>query len=230
MKFTAVAVREGDCFLTEYLKDEKTFRILIDGGKYEEETTKLFNRLKLPNKHINLIICTHYDSDHINGLIGLLNAGYTFDEIWLPEIIGSVAASIGSKCIREVVEEIDKISKEEFEYLKDNSDEYSDEYLKSELEEDLNYNQEFKTNIMSNFNLDNIGLYKNNSFSHSYRKSLFYYNEYGNATNIRFERNAAKCSILDTLSCTSELLSLIALSTYSESKIVWLRNTTSLHL
>jgi phosphoribosyl 1,2-cyclic phosphodiesterase len=34
--------------------------------------------------HVNVLTYTHNDSDHANGVLGLLKAGLTADEVWLP--------------------------------------------------------------------------------------------------------------------------------------------------
>jgi hypothetical protein len=40
-------------------------------------------------------VCTHYDADHINGILGILESqNFTFDEIWLPEILGSLSYTL----------------------------------------------------------------------------------------------------------------------------------------
>ncbi|MDT8719660.1 MBL fold metallo-hydrolase [Clostridium sp. 19966] len=230
MIFKALAVREGDCFLTEYKKNDELIRILIDGGNDKKETVELFEKLKLPDKHINLIICTHYDSDHINGIIGLLEEGYTFDEIWLPEILGSVAAKIGSKGIREVVEELNRISEEEYRQLMK-----FDECLLTEFENDFNNNKEVETDIDINFssNLWGAKTYEYVSFydDYGYENMLNYSNciDCSNHNQCdRYNYMVLKHTIIDTVNKTSMLMSLMISKTYSGSKIVWLKNTNSL--
>ncbi len=90
MWFSALPVHEGSSFLLKYKKST----ILVDGGKDEKHIVQLLKSKRIKNKHINLLICTHYDADHINGIIGVINSGYTFDEIWLPEIFGSLALTV----------------------------------------------------------------------------------------------------------------------------------------
>jgi hypothetical protein len=81
LKFTALDVQEGDAFLLE--KDDK--KILIDGGKDRGN--------KFPEKfsstgitQLDLIVCTHADADHAEGLINLLRSDIelTCQEIWIP--------------------------------------------------------------------------------------------------------------------------------------------------
>lgn len=93
MEFTALAVNKGDSFL---LKDGDNL-ILVDGGANQQHIVRLLNKENL-NNHINLIVCTHYDLDHVNGILGILKSKkYGFDEMWLPEILGSLAYTISEK-------------------------------------------------------------------------------------------------------------------------------------
>lgn len=63
-------VGEGDCLLLNMLKDEITYNILIDCGKYN---TKIEGLLKCYNINtLDKVIVTHIDNDHIHGLIDLL--------------------------------------------------------------------------------------------------------------------------------------------------------------
>ena len=55
----------GDCVFMRLIKDDATFSIMIDCGKYTPEIN-LFIKEKL-HKHIDLLIVTHIDDDHING-------------------------------------------------------------------------------------------------------------------------------------------------------------------
>lgn len=65
----------GDCFLLSIKDDGRTFNILIDGGlgiTYEKFLKSELKSIALQNQKNNLMICTHIDSDHINGLIAFL--------------------------------------------------------------------------------------------------------------------------------------------------------------
>jgi glyoxylase-like metal-dependent hydrolase (beta-lactamase superfamily II) len=78
-RFIAVPVTQGDAF---YLEREG-FSALIDGG---------FNRSALPSMFQEItnrdgsavIVCTHNDADHANGILGFLQAGLRCGEVWLP--------------------------------------------------------------------------------------------------------------------------------------------------
>lgn len=83
--------KSGDCFLIEFTK--AGFRILIDGGFVD--TYRRYLRQYLVNMgregiHINLLIITHIDQDHINGIRALLEENGNaqmpdiiyIDEVW----------------------------------------------------------------------------------------------------------------------------------------------------
>jgi len=78
--FTALPVGQGDAFLVS----STAFSALIDGGR---------SRTSLPtvlSKHrrggvLNVVVCTHNDADHAEGLIGLLESrNIKIDQVWLP--------------------------------------------------------------------------------------------------------------------------------------------------
>ena len=88
MKFTALPVKEGDSFLLETSRK----KILVDTGLDENECRDF-----ILNKNIDrldLVIITHYDKDHVNGLFNLLKSKISITEVWLPEIIGRISKSV----------------------------------------------------------------------------------------------------------------------------------------
>jgi hypothetical protein len=94
MKLTALPVNVGDSFL---LRDEDKI-ILVDGGMHKQNILNLLYQEHIPDNHIDLLVCTHYDADHINGIIGILKSNkFTFKELWLPEILGSIGYTLSKK-------------------------------------------------------------------------------------------------------------------------------------
>ena len=76
---------QGDCIFFSLNEGEESYNILIDCGKYSGECRKTIDKyLDSIGWHINLLIVTHIDSDHILGLISLLdkNKELKIDEIW----------------------------------------------------------------------------------------------------------------------------------------------------
>lgn len=73
----------GDCNVIRLVKDcGAQYAIMVDCGKY---TTLVKEYVRdVLHDHINLLIATHIDGDHILGLINMLNEheGLTVDNIW----------------------------------------------------------------------------------------------------------------------------------------------------
>ena len=86
--FKALAVNQGDAF---YFERNGT-NVLIDGGSSMDVLIKQLNKENI--KRIDIIVVTHNDFDHSNGIIGLLEKKRKFlqpnTEIWLPCSFGSV--------------------------------------------------------------------------------------------------------------------------------------------
>lgn len=77
----------GDCLWISYGEGEETHRILIDGGTAQTYKALRERLLALP-KHercFELVVVTHVDADHIEGIIPLLadkRLGVTVKDIW----------------------------------------------------------------------------------------------------------------------------------------------------
>lgn len=92
-EFVILPAFHGDCILIKtYDIDHNEFTILIDGGTAQTFRYSLKKELKNIS-HINLLILTHIDSDHIAGLIRLFKSSLideiNIDEIWInnPDLI-----------------------------------------------------------------------------------------------------------------------------------------------
>lgn len=78
---------QGDALFIEYGAGAKRHRILIDGGTppTAEAVASRIERLKPSQRHFELLIVTHIDTDHIGGILKFLGdppAGLTFDDVW----------------------------------------------------------------------------------------------------------------------------------------------------
>lgn len=73
-KFTMLPVKHGDCFFLEFGNGKKAFRMLIDGGPAggKEALFKLLEQLEQQKQMIDVLVITHYDGDHIEGVLKLL--------------------------------------------------------------------------------------------------------------------------------------------------------------
>ena len=83
----------GDALLIEYGTAEQTHRILIDGGPYfaYDDPGGLFDRLsQIPEseREFELLVITHVDADHIDGIIRLLQqeGAPRFKDIWFNDL------------------------------------------------------------------------------------------------------------------------------------------------
>jgi hypothetical protein len=80
-RFIALPVGQGDAFYLE----KNGRRILFDGGRYEKVFPETFVHHVGQIKCIDIMVCSHADADHVNGLIGLLESNIvTTREVWLP--------------------------------------------------------------------------------------------------------------------------------------------------
>lgn len=80
MKFIALPVGSGDAF---YAETDDGFRVLVDGGRSRRELPHLF-QLYTRRTDVDVLVCTHNDADHAEGLIGFLESGLFSKELWLP--------------------------------------------------------------------------------------------------------------------------------------------------
>ncbi|SHM38232.1 Metallo-beta-lactamase superfamily protein [Caldanaerovirga acetigignens] len=78
-RFIALPVRQGDAFFfkTQYIS------ILVDGGNSSEFINYIFKRY-IKRESVDILICTHNDADHANGVLGFIESGLGCGEIWLP--------------------------------------------------------------------------------------------------------------------------------------------------
>ena len=78
--------QNGDCLWIEYGKGANRHRILIDGGRSPtyQELARRIHQLDASERHFELLVVTHVDSDHIQGIIPLLQAdfGITYGDVW----------------------------------------------------------------------------------------------------------------------------------------------------
>jgi hypothetical protein len=84
IEVTALPASDGDCLWVEWPHDGRRYRALIDGGRGRTPTRRL-NLLPPDDRHVDLLVCTHIDSDHIEGLINLFTdppAGFTVGQVW----------------------------------------------------------------------------------------------------------------------------------------------------
>lgn len=79
--------REGDCLWIEYGDASRPQRILVDGGRQIAYDTLKARFAELPEdqREFELLVCTHVDADHIEGLLKLVedpDLPVTFRDVW----------------------------------------------------------------------------------------------------------------------------------------------------
>ncbi|GBD26189.1 hypothetical protein HRbin30_01519 [bacterium HR30] len=80
MRFIALPVGQGDAF---YADSDDGFRVLVDGGRSRSQLPQLFRRYT-GSCGVDVLVCTHNDADHAEGLIGFLESELLCSELWLP--------------------------------------------------------------------------------------------------------------------------------------------------
>ncbi len=79
-RLVAIGVTQGDAF---FLERRDGFTALIDGGRSASGFPAEFQRATQRDS-VDVIVCTHNDADHANGIIGFLQSGLRCKEVWLP--------------------------------------------------------------------------------------------------------------------------------------------------
>jgi hypothetical protein len=78
-RFVAIPVTVGDAYFLE----RSVGSVLVDGGMNRAAFPALF-RQSTRRSGVDILVVTHNDADHTNGVAGFLEAGLTCREIWLP--------------------------------------------------------------------------------------------------------------------------------------------------
>jgi len=69
----AFPANDGDCFIIKYGESEKIYNVMVDGGRATKDTLRKLkvelDHIKELNQCIDLLIVTHIDLDHIDGVL-----------------------------------------------------------------------------------------------------------------------------------------------------------------
>lgn len=82
-RFIAIPVGQGDAFYLE----RNDFSVLVDGGRSRLGFSAMFQSVteRCTERYgADIVICTHNDADHVNGIMGFLEGGLECGEVWLP--------------------------------------------------------------------------------------------------------------------------------------------------
>ena len=86
IRFEFLKAGKGDCILISI--NDNQLNILIDGGlgkTYNQELKKRLEIIKKKNRYLDLVILTHYDNDHIGGILKLLDDEKKFKSRFIKE-------------------------------------------------------------------------------------------------------------------------------------------------
>ena len=106
IKITMYSVGLGAAMLLEFRRSDRTVTVLADGGdagagvRVAEEVTDALGPIggaAGPARPLDLVIGTHYDEDHLDGLTELVGRGVTIPvrEIWLPPVADDTLSGSG---------------------------------------------------------------------------------------------------------------------------------------
>lgn len=118
---------QGDSF---YLERDGT-RLLIDGGRSRRGFAGQFERT-VGATSVDVLVCTHADADHINGLLGFFDAGLTAREVWLPGSWTSRLVELLTEPESFLLETLNQIKSHE-DIDASNLEELAEYYHKSEI-------------------------------------------------------------------------------------------------
>lgn len=139
-RFIAIPVAQGDAFYLE----RANLSVLVDGGRNRSAFATMFQGITGKNS-VDIVVCTHNDADHTEGVTGYLESGLRCNEVWLPgrwlsvlpdvlkpfvdvfvELIGDVSKTVEMANIREG--STDRLSLETYgEYLQEQLGEFDNE-------------------------------------------------------------------------------------------------------
>lgn len=96
VKINMLNVKDGDAIIVELIKPNKTLVIVIDCGNKDYYELKMKSKLKeVLDSHNkiapDIVVCTHYDADHIGGLVPLVEEYISgIKEVWFHAIPGNI--------------------------------------------------------------------------------------------------------------------------------------------
>ncbi len=108
IKIKVLDVGDADAIIVSLIKEDSSYVILVDGGYVKHRNTLIGNlnaELLIHRKKVpDLIICTHYDADHIAGLINIV-------KYYKKVISGSALWIFDTSSFKHVIDERRKVEK-----------------------------------------------------------------------------------------------------------------------
>jgi hypothetical protein len=84
IRIEALPARDGDCLWVQWEHEARTHRMLIDGGRGDTAARRIA-ALPPGDRHVDLVVCTHIDADHIEGVLHLFENApddLTAGDVW----------------------------------------------------------------------------------------------------------------------------------------------------
>lgn len=84
IRLEALPAEDGDCLWMEWRHRGRRHRMLVDGGRGRVARRRL-DSLPVADRRVELVVCTHIDADHIEGLIDLFAEppnGFSVADVW----------------------------------------------------------------------------------------------------------------------------------------------------
>jgi hypothetical protein len=109
-RFLAIPVAQGDAFYLETTEGS----VLVDGGRSASGFPDLF-RTYTKRDGVDILVATHNDADHANGILGFLRAGLRCREVWLPGRWAQVLPEVlrpWEEVVALLAEQVDKVAYE----------------------------------------------------------------------------------------------------------------------
>lgn len=207
-KFISIGVRQGDAFYLE--RGGK--KLLVDGGRSRRGFAEQFERT-VGATSVDVLVCTHADADHVNGLIGFFDSGFTAREVWLP---GSWTSrlkdllTVPEEFFEEILKQIEAL--EEFDAS--NLEELADYYYQSEEIWSTQDNEQRCINVEEIY--DAIEQTSPNHYLFGRLHPLYWF-EYW-----LFAKNRSRFKLfIDAIDTAEKIRKLAILSYHSGAKIRW---------
>jgi len=113
-RFIALPVGQGDAFYLATCRGS----VLVDGGRGKKALVRLFKQY-VQCRHVDILVVTHNDVDHINGILGFLESTLAAGELWLPARFAQVLPHLLLRSQEEVVMLLlDQVARVPVEHLK----------------------------------------------------------------------------------------------------------------
>ena len=178
-EFAIFPAFHGDCILIKtYDINHNEFIILIDGGTAQTFKYSLKEKLR-DIFHINLLVLTHIDSDHISGLIRLFKSSLIdkiiIDEIWMnhPEIVEVNKCELISTKQGDTLKELILARKPDVKFLEISTDDQS--IIRSGIEfVILSPTPQIKNELYRQWETSNIAARKNDNVNISSQQDSYF--------------------------------------------------------